>query len=95
MLLDISMPGEDGLSVARFLRETSDVAIIMLTAAGGTVDKIIGLEVGADDYLAKPVDLRELLAHIKAVLRRAQRSQERATASTATSSTPRTAASCR
>ena len=83
VLLDISMPGEDGLSVARFLRETSDVAIIMLTAAGGTVDKIIGLEVGADDYLAKPVDLRELLAHIKAVLRRAQRSQETATPSPA------------
>ena len=76
VLLDISMPGEDGLSVARFLRETSDVAIIMLTAAGGTVDKIIGLEVGADDYLAKPVDLRELLAHIKAVLRRAQRARD-------------------
>ncbi|MEX2409276.1 MAG: response regulator [Rhodovibrionaceae bacterium] len=67
VLLDISMPGEDGLSLARFLRETSNVAIIMLTAAGSTVDKIIGLEVGADDYLAKPVDLRELLAHIKAV----------------------------
>ena len=78
VLLDISMPGEDGLSVARFLRETSDVAIIMLTAAGGTVDKIIGLEVGADDYLAKPVDLRELLAHIKAVLRRAQRAAQAA-----------------
>ena len=79
VLLDISMPGEDGLSVARFLRETSDVAIIMLTAAGSTVDKIIGLEVGADDYLAKPVDLREMLAHIKAVLRRAQRSREAST----------------
>jgi two-component system phosphate regulon response regulator OmpR len=79
VLLDISMPGEDGLSVARFLRETSDVAIIMLTAAGSTVDKIIGLEVGADDYLAKPVDLREMLAHIKAVLRRAQRTREAST----------------
>lgn len=83
VLLDISMPGEDGLSVARFLRETSDVSIIMLTAASSTVDKIIGLEVGADDYLAKPVDLRELLAHIKAVLRRAQRSQGSASAPTA------------
>lgn len=80
VLLDISMPGEDGLSVARHLRETSDVAIIMLTAAGSTVDKIIGLEVGADDYLAKPVDLRELLAHIKAVLRRAQRAAAAASA---------------
>ena len=72
VLLDISMPGEDGLSLARFLRETSDTAIIMLTAAGSVVDKIIGLEIGADDYLAKPVDLRELLAHIKAVLRRSR-----------------------
>ena len=78
VLLDISMPGEDGLSAARFLRETSDVAIIMLTAASSTVDKIIGLEVGADDYLAKPVDLRELLAHIKAVLRRVRRNTAQA-----------------
>ncbi len=76
VLLDISMPGEDGLSVARFLRETSDVAIIMLTAASSTLDKIVGLEVGADDYLPKPVDLRELLAHVKAVLRRVRRGTE-------------------
>ena len=72
VLLDISMPGEDGLSLARFLRESVDVAIIMLTAAGDVVDRIVGLEMGADDYLAKPVDLRELLARIKSVLRRAQ-----------------------
>jgi DNA-binding response OmpR family regulator len=72
VILDISMPGEDGLSLARYLRATSEVGIIMLTAAGEVIDKIIGLEVGADDYLAKPVDLRELLAHIKAVLRRTQ-----------------------
>jgi len=71
VLLDISMPGEDGLSLARFLRENFDVGIIMLTAAGDVVDRIIGLEMGADDYLAKPVDLRELLARIKSVLRRA------------------------
>ncbi len=70
VLLDIMMPGEDGLSLARFLRERGDTAIIMLTASGETVDRIIGLEMGADDYLAKPVDLRELLARIKAVLRR-------------------------
>ncbi|MDJ0947757.1 MAG: response regulator [Alphaproteobacteria bacterium] len=70
VLLDISMPGEDGLSLARFLREATGVGIIMLTGAGEIVDRVVGLEVGADDYLAKPVDLRELLARVKAVLRR-------------------------
>ena len=70
VILDINMPGEDGLSLARFLRERGDIAIIMLTASGEVVDRIIGLEMGADDYLAKPVDLRELQARIKAVLRR-------------------------
>ncbi len=70
VVLDISMPGEDGLSLARFLREHTSVAIVMLTAAGEVVDRIVGLEMGADDYVAKPPDLRELLARIKAVLRR-------------------------
>lgn len=70
VLLDINMPGEDGLSLARHLRETSTVGIIMLTAAGEIVDRVVGLEVGADDYLTKPVDLRELLARVKALLRR-------------------------
>ncbi len=69
-ILDIAMPGEDGLSLARYLREHHKTAIMMLTAAGEVVDRIIGLEMGADDYLAKPVDLRELLARVKAVLRR-------------------------
>lgn len=69
-ILDITMPGEDGLSLARFLRETSNVGIIMVTASGDTVDRIVGLEMGADDYVPKPVDLRELLARVKAVLRR-------------------------
>jgi two-component system, OmpR family, phosphate regulon response regulator OmpR len=69
-ILDIAMPGEDGLSLARFLREHHKTAIMMLTAAGEVVDRIIGLEMGADDYMAKPVDLRELLARVKAVLRR-------------------------
>jgi len=73
VLLDIRMPGEDGLSLARFLRAEKQVGIIMLTAAGEVVDRIVGLEMGADDYLAKPVDLRELLARIKAVLRRTER----------------------
>ncbi len=76
VLLDIRMPGEDGLSLARYLRGNSDVGIIMLTAAGEVVDRIVGLEMGADDYLAKPVDLRELLARIKAVLRRAEKVRE-------------------
>ena len=70
VLLDISMPGEDGLSLARVLRDHTSIGIIMLTAAGEVVDRVVGLEVGADDYLAKPVDLRELLARIKAVVRR-------------------------
>jgi len=76
VVLDIAMPGEDGLTLARYLREHEDVAIVMLTASGETIDRIIGLEVGADDYLAKPVDLRELLARIKAVLRRARAAAE-------------------
>ena len=70
VLLDITMPGEDGLSLARHLREHYGPPVIMLTALGDLVDRIVGLEVGADDYLAKPFDLRELLARIKSVLRR-------------------------
>lgn len=70
VVLDIAMPGEDGLSVARALRAESDIGIVMLTAAGDVVDRVVGLEVGADDYVAKPVDLRELLARLRAVLRR-------------------------
>jgi two-component system phosphate regulon response regulator OmpR len=70
VVLDIAMPGEDGLTVARALRAESDVGIVMLTAAGDVVDRVVGLEVGADDYIAKPVDLRELLARMRAVLRR-------------------------
>lgn len=70
LILDINMPGEDGLSILRSLRTETQTPVIMLTAAGETVDKIIGLEMGADDYLGKPVDLRELEARIKAVLRR-------------------------
>lgn len=73
VLLDVGLPGEDGLSLARFIRERYDTAIIMVSGAGETVDRIVGLEVGADDYLAKPFDLRELRARIKSVLRRYQR----------------------
>ena len=70
VLLDINMPGEDGLSLARFLREQTSIPVVMLTAAGEVVDRIVGLEMGADDYLTKPVDLRELLARVNAILRR-------------------------
>jgi two-component system phosphate regulon response regulator OmpR len=71
VLLDLNLPGEDGLSLTRWLRANHDVAIIMVTGAGEVVDRVVGLEVGADDYLAKPFDLRELLARAKSVLRRA------------------------
>lgn len=71
VLLDINMPGEDGLSIARYLRDRGPVSIIMLTANRDTIDRVVGLEVGADDYVAKPFDLRELLARVRAVLRRA------------------------
>jgi DNA-binding response OmpR family regulator len=70
ILLDLMLPGEDGLSIARRLRQTSQIPIIMLSARGDDVDRIVGLEVGADDYVAKPFNPRELLARIRAVLRR-------------------------
>ncbi|KIC46005.1 chemotaxis protein CheY [Ruegeria sp. ANG-S4] len=70
MIMDINMPQEDGLSILRSLRPENTTPVIMLTAAGDVVDRIIGLEMGADDYLGKPVDLRELEARIKAILRR-------------------------
>jgi two-component system OmpR family response regulator len=71
VVLDIMMPGEDGLSLCRSIRETSQIPVILLTAKGEEVDRIIGLEMGADDYLPKPFHLRELLARVKSVLRRA------------------------
>jgi DNA-binding response OmpR family regulator len=70
IVLDLMLPGEDGISLARELRATSDVAIVMLTGKVNTVDKVVGLEVGADDYITKPFDERELLARIRTVLRR-------------------------
>lgn len=72
IVLDIMMPGEDGLSLARYVRETANIPIIFLTALTEETDRIIGLELGADDYVTKPFNPRELLARIKAVLRRAQ-----------------------
>jgi two-component system OmpR family response regulator len=70
VLLDIMMPGEDGLSLARFLRATTQIPVILLTAKTEEMDRILGLEMGADDYVTKPFSPRELLARIKAVLRR-------------------------
>lgn len=72
-ILDIMMPGEDGLSLARFIRANGDLPIILLTARAEDIDRIIGLEMGADDYLAKPFNPRELTARIAAILRRSQR----------------------
>ncbi|MDX7718136.1 response regulator [Aeromonas caviae] len=72
LVLDLMMPGEDGLTLCRELRVTSRLPIIMLTAMGEETDRIIGLEMGADDYLSKPFNPRELLARIKAVMRRTQ-----------------------
>jgi two-component system, OmpR family, response regulator len=72
VVLDIMMPGEDGLSLTRSIRAGADLPVILLTAMGEETDRIVGIEVGADDYLAKPFNPRELLARIKAVLRRAQ-----------------------
>jgi len=72
VLLDVRMPGQDGFSIARAVREKSGVPIIMLTGQAHEVDRVLGLELGADDYLTKPFSPRELLARIKAVLRRYQ-----------------------
>lgn len=73
VIVDLGLPGEDGLSLTRFLREHYDVGIVIVTGKGSAVDRVIGLEIGADDYLAKPFDLRELLARVRSVLRRVRR----------------------
>lgn len=70
ILLDIIMPGEDGLTLAREVRANSDVGIIMLTGRDDVLDRVVGLEVGADDYIAKPFHLREVLARVKSLQRR-------------------------
>lgn len=82
VVLDLGLPGEDGLSLARWLREHHDVGIVMLTGADTLLDRVLGLEVGADDYLGKPFAPRELAARIAAVLRR-RRPQRAATAASA------------
>lgn len=72
IILDLMLPGEDGLTLCRNLRARQNTPVIMLTALGETTDRIVGLEMGADDYVAKPFDPRELVARIKVVLRRAR-----------------------
>ena len=80
VLLDLGLPGEDGFSIARQLREHWHCGLVIVTGRGDAVDKVVGLEVGADDYVTKPFDLRELLARIKAVLRRTGAGRRRAAA---------------
>lgn len=72
IILDLMLPGDDGLSLCRSLRAKSDIPIIMLTARGEATDRIVGLEVGADDYIVKPFEPRELIARIRTILRRTQ-----------------------
>lgn len=72
VVLDVMMPGEDGLSLCRMVRETSEIPVILLTAMVEETDRIVGLEIGADDYVTKPFSPRELLARVRAVLRRTQ-----------------------
>jgi DNA-binding response OmpR family regulator len=94
IVLDLNMPEEDGLSIIRDLKHQSTVAIIMLTATASPIDRVVGLELGADDYLAKPVELRELLARIRSVLRRVAPAAPAAAAAPASTS-PATAAMTR
>jgi two-component system OmpR family response regulator len=75
LLLDLMMPGEDGLSICRRLRPSTSIPIIVVTAKGEDVDRVIGLELGADDYLPKPFNSRELVARVRAILRRTRSSQ--------------------
>jgi DNA-binding response OmpR family regulator len=70
VVLDLNMPEEDGLSLIRFLKQNGNIPVIMLTATASPIDRVVGLELGADDYLAKPAELREVLARVRSVLRR-------------------------
>jgi DNA-binding response OmpR family regulator len=88
-ILDIAMPGEDGLSLARWLRGQMPIGIIFATAAGTSIDRIVGLELGADDYVVKPYELRELLARVRSVLRRVPPPSEPRAAQPAESDAPR------
>ncbi len=80
VLLDLGLPGEDGFAIARQLREHWHCGLVIVTGRGDAIDKVVGLEVGADDYVTKPFDLRELVARIKAVLRRIEPAAPRAAA---------------
>jgi DNA-binding response OmpR family regulator len=71
VLLDLGLPGEDGLDLARYLRARSNIPLIIVSGRGETIDRVVGLELGADDYVSKPFDMRELLARVRTVLRRA------------------------
>ena len=84
VLLDLMIPGEDGLSLARYIREHTKIPVIILTGKGDLIDRVVGLEAGADDYITKPFELREVLARIRTVLRRAD---PRATAPASTTPT--------
>src|SRR5207237_8051542 len=75
IVLDLNMPEEDGLSIIRDLKQRTSVPIIMLTATASPIDRVVGLELGADDYVTKPCELRELLARIRSVLRRSTHGQ--------------------
>jgi DNA-binding response OmpR family regulator len=79
MVLDIMLPGIDGLEITQILRQEMTVPILMLTARDGEIDRVLGLEIGADDYLTKPFSMRELMARVKALLRRVRIDQEKAT----------------
>jgi two-component system phosphate regulon response regulator OmpR len=76
VVMDLMLPGEDGLSLTRHLRATTEVPVLILSAKGEDIDRIVGLEIGADDYLSKPFNPRELVARIRAVLRRGSKQQE-------------------
>jgi DNA-binding response OmpR family regulator len=82
ILLDIMLPGMDGFEVCRILRQESNIPILMLTARDDEIDRVVGLEVGADDYLTKPFSMRELIARVKALLRRVRIMKEMAGAGT-------------
>ena len=73
VILDLMLPDADGFSLARELRSTSDLAVVILSGKADTIDKVVGLEIGADDYVTKPFDERELLARVRSVLRRASK----------------------
>ena len=77
VLLDLTLPGEDGLSLARYLRDKSQIPVIILSGKGDLIDRVVGLESGADDYITKPFELREVLARIRTVMRRADQKGSR------------------